>query len=178
MTHYCVTANEEVNLFLSLFKYKFTYIFSNTFFSIPYNPSSILLNLFLSLSESQYTSIFFNLLFSISFHFTYINVNLFLSLCQTNFTSIFFNLSFSISFYSLSIHVNLLLSSCQFSRCLSLPITNFKLTFYLSLSLLTTKEDQSTTKIFYILFLYRWLYFMANEVIVFPYVMRDRKRYK
>ena len=63
-----------LNLFLSLFQYKFTTIFSNTYFSIPYNPSSILLNIFLSLSQLQYTSIFFNLLFSISFYSTSMNV--------------------------------------------------------------------------------------------------------
>ena len=66
-----------LNLFLSLFRYKFTSIFSNTYFSIPYNPSLILLNLFPSLSQSHYTSIFFNLPFSISFYSTSINVNLF-----------------------------------------------------------------------------------------------------
>ena len=93
-----------------------------------------------------------NHLITISSHPSSIYLNLFLSLRQSKFTSIFFNIRFYISFYPSSINVNLFLSSCQSSRCLSLPIKN-KISFYLSLSLLTTNEDQSTTKIFYILFL-------------------------
>ena len=111
-------------------------------------------------------SIFSNTYFPIPYNPSSILLNLFLSLSQSQCSSIFFNLSFSISFYSTSINVNFFLSSCQSSWCLSFPITNFKLFFYPSLSLITTKEDQSTTKIFYFLFLWGWLYFMANEVIL------------
>ena len=112
----------------------------------------------------------FAIFHSISSYALPIHVNLFLCLCQSKFTYIFFNFPFFISFYPSSINVNVFLSSCQSIRCLSLPITNFKLSFYLSLFLFTTKEDQFTTKIFYILFLWGWLYFMTNEVMVFPYV--------
>ena len=123
------------------------------FFNISFYPLSTHVNIFLSSCQYRSKPIFFNPLISIASNPSSIHLNLFLFLRQSKFMSTFFNLPFSILFYPLSSDVNIFLSSCQYSRCLSLPVTNFKLTFYLSLSLLTTKEDQSTTKIFYILFL-------------------------
>ena len=120
-----------INLFLSLFQYKFTSIFSNTYCSIPYNPSSVLLNLFLSLSQSQYTSIFFSLPFSISFYSTSINeifIYLFVNLTSRLSFLISPFLSHSISFYlilsfiysRLSFSISPFLSQLQILNSLSI----------------------------------------------------------
>ena len=76
------------------------------------------------------------------FFYLFVNLNSRLSSSISPFLShSILHLSTSIFFYLLANLVDAYL-----------PITNFKLSFHLTLSLLTTK-DQSTTKIFYILFL-------------------------
>ena len=149
-----------LNLFLSLNNHNTRLSFSISPFlshSNPHLSTSIFFYLFVNLNSRLSSSIsaflsHFILHLSSSIYPLSIHVNLFLSLSESQYAPIFFNLHFSISFHPSTIIVNLFLSSCKSSRCLSLSITN-KIAFYLSLSLLTTKKDLSTIKIFYILFL-------------------------
>ena len=133
-----------LNLCLSLFQYKFTSIFSNTYFSIPYNPLSILLNLFLSLSQSQYTSIFFK--FSISPFLPHSILHLSTSIFFYLFVNLTSRLSFSI-FNSLS-HTMLNLSTWIFFYVF--VNLNSRLSFSISLFLSHSILHLPTSIFFYL----------------------------